>query len=27
VPGQDETVGESEITTGVSPTAFPEPNP
>lgn len=27
VPGQDETVGESETTTGVSPTAFPEPTP
>jgi hypothetical protein len=27
VPGQDETQGEMETTTGVTPTGFPEPNP
>ena len=26
VSGQDETVGETETTTGITPTAFPEPN-
>lgn len=27
VPGQDETIGEEETSGGVSPPAFPEPNP
>ncbi len=27
VSGQDETLGETETTSGVSPAAFPEPNP
>jgi hypothetical protein len=27
VPGQDEVQGEMETTSGVSPAAFPEPNP
>jgi hypothetical protein len=26
-PGQDETLGESETTSGDAPAAFPEPNP
>jgi hypothetical protein len=26
-PGQDETIGETETSGGISPAAFPEPNP